>query len=347
MHIPGLHGLGPGTLIKRSVKDFLKDRMLTYAAALAYHVLFAIFPFIVFLIALLGLLQLSDFFDWLLQQAQLVLPDETMQRLEHVIGEIRNQNQGGLLSFGIIVAIWTASAGIRATMDALNVAYDVSETRPAWQRYPLSILYTIGLAVMLILATGLMVLGPQAMRWLAQQVGLGQLVVDLWTWLRFPLAILLLMFAGAVVYYVGPNVDQPFRFVTPGSVLAVIVWVAAALGFGYYVSNFADYSATYGSLGAVIVLLFFFYISSAVLLFGGEVNAVIAHHARGKERSKDLPAATRGDARPTVGTHSGRDNRKKEHLAHRSQRGFGSVLLSAVAVGLGVYLLSRLGQRWS
>ena len=287
MQIPGLNELGPIRLIKRSVTDFFADNMLTYAAAVAYHVLFALFPFIIFLVGLLGFLQISDFFEWVLHQAQAMLPEQAMGQVEQVIAEIRDQEQGGVISFGIIVAIWSASVGVRSVMHALNVAYDVAETRPAWKLYPLSIIYTIGLAVMLILAAGLMLVGPRVMQWLAELAGIDLFVVSLWTWFRVPVAMLLLMIAVAVVYYAAPNVDQPFRLVTVGSVLAVMVWVAASLGFGYYVTSFADYNATYGSLGAAIVLLLFFYISAAVLLFGAEVNAVLDHDARERSGARD------------------------------------------------------------
>ena len=275
MNIPGLRGLGPWTVLKRSVKDFLDDKMMTYAAALAYQVLFAIFPFVIFLVALLGFLNLSDFFDWLLQQAQVVLPRTAMASVRQVVDEIRSQDQGGLLSFGIVAAVWVASAGVRATMDALNVAYDVEETRSAWKRYPLSIIYTLGLAVMIIAATALMLLGSQLIGWLAQQIGLADWFTTLWSWLHLPVAVVLLMVAVATIYYAGPNVEQPFRLVTPGAVLAVVVWVVASLGFSYYVANFANYQAIYGSLGAVVVLLLYFYLSAAALLFGAEINAII------------------------------------------------------------------------
>ena len=280
MRIAGLRGLGVGTVAHRSIKDFLDDNMLTYAAALAFHALFAIFPFSIFLLALLGLLNTSNFFDWLLQQAQYVVPAQALAALRQVIAELRSQESEGLLSLGLILALWSASVGVRSTMRALNVAYDVEESRPAWKRYPLSVIYTIGLAVMLILAAGLMVIGPQIMAWLAQQIGVDQVFVLLWTWLRWPVALVLLMFVIAIVYYVAPNVEQPFRLITPGSVLAVIIWILASLGFGFYVRNFANYSVTYGGFGAVIVLLVYFYISAAILLFGAEVNAVIAQQAR-------------------------------------------------------------------
>ena len=283
MPIPGLRGVGPGELAKRSIKEFLADDMATYAAALAYHVLFALFPFAIFLIALLGVLHIPGFFDWLLGQARTALPQDAYGRVEQVIGQVRGQARGGLLSFGIVAALWAASSGVRSLMNALNAAYDVEESRPAWRRYPLSILYTVGLAVMLILAAGLMLVGPRAAEWIAGQAGLGNAVVALWTWLRWPVAVLLLGLAVAVVYYVAPDVDQPFRLVTPGSVLAVVAWVAASLGFSYYVANVANYGATYGSLGGVVVLLLYFFLSAAVLLLGAEVNAVIHHAASGSE----------------------------------------------------------------
>lgn len=278
MRIPGLRGLSPVALVKESVTEFTADDMTTYAAALAYQVLFSLFPFIIFLVALLGFLDLPTFFDWLRQQAGAFLPAQAMEQVNRVIAELK-QPKGGLLSIGVVVAVWTASSGIRATMNALNAAYGVREGRPAWKLYPLSILYTIGVAAILVLATALLILGPEAMQWLANQIGMEQLFVTLWTWLRWPVSLFLVTLAIAVVYYVAPDVEQDFRFITPGATLAVIVWILSSLGFNYYMSNFADYSVMYGSIGTIIALLLYFFISAAVLLFGAEVNAVIEHHA--------------------------------------------------------------------
>lgn len=279
MQVPGFRGVPVRDVAKESVKEFLDDDMATYAAALAYQVLLSLFPFIIFLIALLSFLRIPGFFNWLVEQARGVLPEDALGQVTEVIGEVQNQREGGLLSFGIIAAVWIASAGIRSTMNAMNAAYGVEEGRPAWKRYLVSILYTLGLAVVIVVAVGLMLVGPQVMTWLTEQFGMDQLFVTLWRWLRLPVAVVLLMLAVALIYYFAPNVDQRFRFITPGTVLAVIVWVAASLGFSYYVSNFANYSATYGSIGAIIVLLLYFFLSSLVLLFGAEVNAVIEHHA--------------------------------------------------------------------
>lgn len=277
MFVLDLRGLGVIGLLKLTVRDFIDDEMPIYASALAFQMLFSLFPFLLFLIALIGFLDLQNFFDWLQQQASLLLPAQAMDQVNAAIAQFQTQRVG-LFSVGIILALWTASAGVRSTMTAMNKAYDVEEGRPAWKRIPLSILYTIGIALMLLSAAGLMVVGPEVMSWLAARVGLEQLIVTLWTWLRWPVAILLLILALAVIYYVAPDVEQDFRFITPGSVIAVLVWIAASLGFGFYVQNFGNYDATYGSVGAIIIMLLYFFISAAVLLFGAELNAVIEHH---------------------------------------------------------------------
>lgn len=285
-----LRNAGVFTVLKRTAKEFSADDMSTYAAALAYRALFSIFPFVLFLMAMLGFLHLPDFFDWLRAQAAMVLPPVALEQVNPVIDQLQ-QSQGGLLSFGILLALWTASIGVRSLMNAMNKAYDVKEGRPSWKLFILSVLYTIGIAVMLLLAAGFMTLGPQVMTWLASQIGLEQLLVVLWSWLRWPVAILLLMLAVALIYFVMPDVEQEFRFITPGSAVAVIVWLAASVGFGIYVQNFADYNATYGSIGAIIVLLLYFYITAAVLLLGAELNAVIEHlSVEGKdEGDKKIP----------------------------------------------------------
>lgn len=278
MPIFDTRGIGATTLLKKTFKEFSSDDMSTYASALAYRALFSLFPFLLFLLALLGFLNLSDFFDWIRQQAALALPPMAMEQVNPVIDQLQRQ-QGGLLSFGILAALWTASVGFRSLMNAMNRAYDVREGRPTWKLMLLSVLYTVGSAVLLLACAMLMVLGPQVMGWLADLVGLRDVVVVLWAWLRWPVVIFLMMLLVAVLYYVTPDVEQKFRFITPGSVLAVVVWVAASLAFGIYVQNFADYNATYGSIGAIIVLLLYFYISAAVLLLGAELNAVIEHHS--------------------------------------------------------------------
>lgn len=282
MKIAGFEGFDPVAVLYKAIRNFIQHDMATYAAALAYHVLFSLFPFIIFLIALFGFFELSDFFNWLREQAQGFLPPPAMDQVNRVINEMQLP-QKGLMSLGAITALWLAARGIRAVMTALNAAYDARETRPAWKLYPLSVFITLGIAVMMILAAGLLIVGPQAMQWLAQQVGLESLFVMLWTWLRLPAALLLVSLAFALLYYVAPDVPpgipHKFKLISPGSLLAVVIWLAASLGFSFYVQNFGNYNVTYGSIGAVIVLLVYLNLSAATFLFGAEINAVIEGHA--------------------------------------------------------------------
>lgn len=294
MAIAALGGLPPIEVFKRAVKNFSADSMTTYAAALAYRIVFSLFPFLLFLVALLGFLQIPQLFEWMREQAALLVPGEAMDQVNSVIDELQTP-RGGLVSIGIVLALWSASVGVMSLIEALNVAYDVAERRPAWRLYLLSVLYTVGLALLMVGAAALMVLGPQAASWVSARLGLDAAFALMWNWARWPLAMLLLMLTVSVVYYVGPNVRQRFRFITPGAILSVVVWIAASVAFGFYVQNFANYSATYGSIGAVVILMLYFYLSAAVLLFGAEINAVIRSHCEGMP---DQPLTNKSDARP-------------------------------------------------
>jgi membrane protein len=271
-----------------ALADFFEDDMPTYAAALAYRVLFSLFPFLIFLSTLLGVLGVPELFDWLREQAAYVLPAQAMELVNTVLSELETP-QGGLMSVAIALAMWSASAGVLGTMNALNVAYDVTERRPTWKRIAVSLLYTLALALMLGVAAGLMLTGPSFLTWIGRYVGLDALFISLWTWLRWPVAVFLLMLVVAVVYYAAPNLKQPFRMFSTGSVLAVTAWLAASLAFAWYVQSFGSYNKTYGSMGAVIVLLLYFFLSAAVMLFGAEVNAVIA-----RERGDTITEAEGG-----------------------------------------------------
>jgi membrane protein len=298
--LPGLNGESDVDVIKRAFKSFSKDDMGTYAAALAYQTLFSIFPFLLFLIAMLGFLDVPQFFDWMLEQAQSAFPQDVFNRFETILNEVRNNSAGGLLSFGVIAALWSASGGMRALMNALNVAYGVEETRPLWKKYALSVGYTLATAILLMVSAALMLLGPDGIEWLADQIGLGDLFVTLWTWLRFPVLIILLIIVCALLYYAAPNIKQPFKLITPGAVIAVLVWVLASIAFSIYVSNFGNYSATYGSLGGVIIGLTYFFMSAAVLLLGAEINAEVYR----AEFGPPVPA-DKADAQAQANRHTG------------------------------------------
>jgi membrane protein len=269
----------------KALADFSRHDMSTYAAALAYRLLFSLFPFLVFLVTLLGFLGMPEMFDWLREQAGYMLPDQAMDLVNTVVTEVETP-RGGLMSVAVALAIWSASAGVLGTMNALNVVFEVRERRAAWKRILVSLLYTLALALMLVIAAGMMITGPELLTWAARYVRLDAYFIMLWSWLRWPLIVFLLILVVSMVYYAGPNLKQPFRLVTAGAVSAVAAWVAASFAFALYVQTFASYNKTYGSMGAVIVLLLYFFLSAAVLLFGAEINAVLAR-SRGEPIRED------------------------------------------------------------
>lgn len=275
MRIPGMRGLTVRRLAGRVLAEFLEDDMLTYAAAMAYHLLIAVFPFIVVLVALLGFLNLEGLFDWLLERSRRALPGEAQRLVAEVVADVRTQNSGGLLSVGIALSVWFASIGMRSAMNALNHAYDTTERRSRLRRYALSVAYTAAFALLVVAATVLMNVGPRVVEWAARLVGLGDAFVEVWRWARIPAALALAMLAVSLVYYFAPCLDQRFRLFTPGAVVAVLLWALVSALFQLYVANFGSYSVTYGSIGAVVVLLLYFFLSSAVLLLGGEINAEV------------------------------------------------------------------------
>lgn len=269
--------------VKRGGKEFSDDDMATYAAAVAYQIFFSLFPFIIFLIALLGFLQLQSVFDFLLRQSEAVMPGSAQSMISNIVSQVQSQSSGGIMSFGVIVALWSASGGVRMLMHSMNVAYDV-EDRPAWKKFPLSVLYALLLAVLLIVSATLLFMGPSLIEPIVSAVGLGSVFTAVWTYARIPIAVLLLMLSVALIYWLFPNYKQPFRFITPGAILAVIVWILASLAFSFYVANFSSYSATYGALASVIVLLLYFFISALILLFGAEINAETYRVVEGEDQ---------------------------------------------------------------
>lgn len=275
-------------VLKKSARRFAEHDMSTYASALAFQAFFSIFPFLLFLIALLGFLNLSQFFDWLKLQVAVMVPAQAVDQITKVIEQIESPN-AGLLSLGIAVAIWSASSGIRAAMIALNVAYGVQERRPAWLRILLSVIYTVGLACLLALAGLMFSVGPGAAQWVSRQFGLGTDLALLWSLLRWPIWLALLALTVTLIYSLAPNRRQRLRALLPGALLSIFTWVAASIAFNIYLSNFANYSALYGSIGTIIAILFYFSLTASVLLFGAEVNAVLEQQKEGAvTRSSDM-----------------------------------------------------------
>jgi len=175
----------------------------------------------------------------------------------------------------VALALWSVSAVARTLTEAFNVAYQVDETRRWWKLMAVSLAFGPILAVAVILSIGLMLIGPQLVGAIAELVGLDELFVRLWGWLRFPVAFFILAVVLSVVYRFGPNARQRFRSVTLGAALAVVLWAISSVAFSFYLATFANYGVTYGSLGAAVGLLYYLYLSASVVLLGAELNAAI------------------------------------------------------------------------
>jgi membrane protein len=274
---------------KRSVKSFFEHRMATYAEQLSYRGLFGLFPFIILIFALLAMLQLDAVFDRLIEAAMGAPPQQIPEPLEPVaqegraqaeflrplIEQAREQAGGGLLSFGLVVSLWSVSAVVFALTEALNAACGVKETRSRRKRFAFTLVFGPLLALAFIVACGLMLIGPRVAGGLAGLAGLHEAWVALWAWLRFPVALLLLAAVLSVVYRFVPDTDRSFWSGTPGALFAVIAWAIASLGFSFYLANFADRGLTYGSLGTAVGLLVYLYLSASVVLLGAEINAAV------------------------------------------------------------------------
>jgi membrane protein len=311
-----LQGTGIIELGERSIRKFFEHPMSTYAAALAYRGLFGLFPFVLILVVLVGALGVSDFFDRAREHARSEASQQVPQQLEPVVERGSEQIQplermikqaeeragGELLFFGIAVALWSVSALARTLTEAFNAAYEVTETRTGWKRLVASWAFGPVLALMVIISVGLMLIGTRLVERIAELVGMDEVFVLLWGWLRFPVALSLLAVVLSLVYRFGPNAKQRFRSVVLGAALAVVLWAISSVGFSFYLANFANYGVTYGSLGAAVGLLLYLYLSASVVLLGAEVNAAIYH----SQPDGSVRAEKPGSDHKTTDTQSGR-----------------------------------------
>ncbi len=276
----------------------VEDGVTDIAAAVTYYGFLALFPFLLLLVALASLIITPDQAQQIVRQLSEVAPGAVTQIVGDRIRQLGQQQNVSLVGFGAVGAIWAASGAVSALTRALDTTYDVKDTRPWWKTQGLALLMTVVSGV-LALVGGLVAIAAPAV---ASLVGgpLGTVIV----WLRLPVAGLVMMFLWAVLYWVLPDVEQDFKFITPGSVIGVVIWVIASWGFGLYVSHFANYDKTYGSIAGVIVLLFWMWISSLVLLLGAELNAFVEHASPEGKRQGAKSMADKGTT-PKPG-HGGR-----------------------------------------
>ena len=279
-----------GVLV-RTVKEFQEDNLTDWAAALTYYAILALFPGILVFVALLGVLgQFPDTFNALLEIARQVAPPSAVDSIAGPIESVIKQKQaaGPLLGVGLLSALWAASGYIGAFMRAANVIYEVKEGRPFWKLRPLQILVTIVMVLLLaVVAIGIVITGPLAEA-VGNVIGLGDLAVTAWSYGKWPVMLIVIMGMFAALYWVAPNVKHPhFRWVSPGGIVAVLLWILASVAFGLYVANFSSYDKTYGSLGGAITFLVWLWVTNIALLLGAEFDAELE---RARELEAGLPA---------------------------------------------------------
>jgi membrane protein len=279
-----------GELLKRTLKDTSEDDALGLAAQLAYYFFLALFPALLFVLALASFFPLTNFIDEIVRALRPIAPAEIISFLEEQLRRVSNADSGGILTVGILGAIWSSSAAVVAIIGSLNRAYDIEEGRPWWKVRLTAIGLTVALAVMILVSFSLIVAGPTVAEHVASAFGLGAAFEWTWKILQWPLAFFLVSSAVGLVYYFAPDAEQDWAWITPGAIVGTLLWVIVSLVFKFYVANFADYNATYGAVGGVIVLLLWFYMSGLAILVGAEMNAEIEHASPwGKEPGEKVP----------------------------------------------------------
>jgi membrane protein len=262
-------------LLRATGKQASTDRITGLAAEAAYHFFFSLFPFLLFATALIGIfVDQRSTINWIMDQMARVVPDQALSLVRSVVQDVVFTNsKSGLISLGVLLTAWSGSNVFRSLMDTLNLAYDVTEERPFWKRALLSLVAIVVLGALLLIASVVMLGGPQILNWLGSHLRIPSGKVNLWMVLQYPIAFALLVLAFFLIYRFLPNLKQSAKQILVGSIVATVLWLIVTLLFRLYVTNFGSYNKTYGTIGAVIVVLTWMYLTMLVILVGGELNA--------------------------------------------------------------------------
>jgi membrane protein len=291
--------------LKRTVREFSDDNLTDWAAALTYYSILSIFPALIALVSVLGLIGDSAT-QPLIDNIGAVAPGPAKEIFTSAIENLqRSEGAAGVLFVvGLAGALWSASGYVAAFMRASNAIYEVEEGRPIWKTAPVRIGVTIVLLLLLAISGTAVTLTGGLAEEVGAVVGVGDTAVMVWDIAKWPVLLLIVSFMFAILYWAAPNVKHPkFRWVSPGGVLAVVVWVIASAAFAFYVANFGSYNKTYGALGGVIVFLVWLWISNIAVLLGAELNAEL-------ERGRQIEAGHPADEEPFL---EPRDTRKMKH----------------------------------
>lgn len=285
---------------RETIKEVGDDDVSGLSAEMAYHAILALFPFLLLLTGLTAIIDnifpVGDLTQRIVDKASQVMPDDATSLLESFTTEVVNSQGTTAIVIGLVGSLWAASSAVGAAMKALNRSYDVTEDRGFVRRKVVALGLTLLFGGLMLAAALLIATGTFMASAIGDALGWEGQVIRLWNWVTIPVALLLVTLAVALLYWLAPNTGHAFAWITPGAVLFTLGWVIASLGFAFYVSNFASYNRTYGSIGAVIILLVWLYWSNFILLVGGELNAVLARR-HDEEYQRENGAAEKSGSR--------------------------------------------------
>ncbi|NKE06045.1 YihY/virulence factor BrkB family protein [Bacillus selenatarsenatis] len=265
--------------------ELKKDRATGLAAQQAYYYMLALFPLLILLIAIVPYLNIDP--QKAMNVVNSLLPSQSAELLRDNVVKLVSERNGGLLTFGIIGTIWSASNGMNAFIRAMNIAFDVEETRSFIKARLISIMLTFGLILAFVVALLLPVFGKVILDTVESIIQIPEPYDIVFNIVRWIIAIVVMSAVLAGLYRLAPNKHYPFKHVIPGAIFATIVWQLISLGFSFYVSNFGNYSATYGSIGGVIVLMLWLFLTGLALVLGGEINAIYHRDKTGEEQVEE------------------------------------------------------------
>jgi len=296
-------GSKPIQFFKRLFHELMNDNITDIGAMMAYYAILALFPMLVFVVTLAMLVLPGETVMQGLAMATQAMPYSARDVLTGQVTSLMKNAQTGFAIGSAAIALWGASRGASSLTGALNAMFNKKETRPWWRRQLLAIGVTLGVAIAVVLALGLLVVGPAAGHWLADRFGLGDAFDVGWNIGRWVGAGLLVMSVWAVLYKFLPNTKAPFRIFTPGAIIGVLLWLGISYAFGFYLGRFNSYTTTYGALGGGIIFLTWLWLSSIALLFGAEINDVLADLRKDRSPAAAALAHDNHDGREDAGTH--------------------------------------------
>ena len=264
----------------RTGEDVGKKHTLQMAAALSYYYVLSIFPALIFLSAVVAYLPVANVFDQAISLIGSFMPPDSMALVRKVLADVVTPNRGTFLSFGILGTLWAASGGFSAAMEALNIAYEVEEARPFWITRPLAIGLTLLIGVLMLVALGVMIVGPEFGTWLTTRIHLSWLFAWAWPYIHWTVSVLFTVLAVEFLYFLAPNVKQRFWSTLPGAIVSVGCWIGLSYLLGIYFRNFAHFNKTYGTMGAAIALMVWLYWTSFAMLLGAELNCELAKESK-------------------------------------------------------------------